>query len=262
MKLILFILILLVAAAIYLLTKKVRMHGGGQKKDDPHEYEYAFMLDVTDEFPSPVSEDLRKKLQEAGAVKRLETVMPIAVYLHPNADKDDNDTPYIRVRHEGPHVAFTVKTDRAAKFVKEYEVNVEKPGGSAVDEMHKILSALSFPLKYRVEKLREIWDFAPTGENVEVVFDTYPGLPTYIEIEAHSKKVLDHATKLLGFDPKDHMSVRDVYSRVYGFPTDRKILPGAELTFNGDPKKQFEGMFKKNEPMFDELVKKQQKYIK
>jgi adenylate cyclase class IV len=248
-----------------MLRTKNTKTGSAEKKlsktfDNDREYEYAFRFPEK-EWRGEGVEKLRKKLLEVGAKKRLEVVMPLAAYHHPNYKPDDQAGPYVRVRHEGPHVAFTVKTDRTAQFVKEYEVKVS-PTDTAVGEMHKLLSALEFPLKYRVEKLREIWDMEVDGKDVEIVMDTYPGLPTYFEVETHNKEVLDKATKILGFDPKDDFSAdRDNYSYVYGFSKDRVVPPGSELTFSPNAKKQFKGKFKKNEKLFDELLKKQIEYV-
>ena len=203
--------------------------------------------------------DRAEKLQKLGSNREARVVIPITVYRLPQYDPYDKNTPYIRIRHEGEHVAFTVKLDLHSKFVKEFEVNVDKPGGNVVNEMHNMLTALKFPLKYRVEKLRETWNM----DDVEIVFDTYPGLPTYIEIEAVSKQELDAATQKLGFDPKAALTKeRNMYSRVYGFPKDRKPSPNAQLTFSEGAKKQFEGMFEKNEELFDKLLKEQIAYVK
>ena len=229
---------------------KPAISGGGEKN---REYEYAFVFEPFEEAATKADE-LREKLREIGAKRRAEVIMPIAVYHHPQYEPDDKSGPYIRVRHEGDRVTFTVKSDLDSKFVKEFEVNVDKPDSDVVSEMHKMLTALKFPLKYRVEKLREIWDM----NDAEIVFDTYPGLPTYIEIETDSKKKLDAATRKLGFDPKNALTKeKDMYSRVYGFPKDRKPPPNAELVFSEDAKKQFEGMFEKNEELFDKLLEEQ-----
>lgn len=254
MWIILIILLLVLAIVVCYLMKPV-VSGGGEKN---REYEYAFMFEPVEEAATKADE-LREKLKSLGAKRRAEVLMPIAVYNHLQYEPDDKSGPYIRVRHEGDRVTFTVKSDLDSKFVKEYEVNVDKPGGNTVDEMHKMLTALKFPLKYRVEKLREIWNM----DEAEIVFDTYPGLPIYIEIETDSKKKLDAVTRKLGFDPKMALTKeRDMYSRVYGFPKDRKPPPNAQLIFSEDAKKQFEGLFEKNEELFDKLLKEQIEYIK
>ncbi len=255
MWILLFILIVVLAILVYLYMRS-NIKGGGEKVS--REYEYAFLFEPFEEA-TVKADELRKKLRDLEAEKKAEVVMPIAVYHHPQYEPDDKSGPYVRVRHEGDHVTFTVKSDLDSKFVKEYEVNVEKPNGDTVDEMHKLLTALKFPIKYRVEKLREIWNI----DDAEVVFDTYPGLPTYIEIEAESKKKLDEVTRKLGFDPKEASARKqDLYSIVYGISDDHKPPPNSELAFNEDAKKQFEGMFEKNEDLFDKLLAEQIAYVK
>lgn len=246
---------MLVLAIIVCYLMKPVVSGGGENN---REYEYAFMFEPAEEAATKADE-LRKKLKRLGATKRAEVVMPIAVYNHPQYEPDDKTGPYVRVRHEGDRVTFTVKSDIDSKFVKEYEVNVDKSDSDVVDEMHKLLTSLNFSLKYRVEKLRETWNM----DEAEIVFDTYPGLPIYIEIETDSKKKLDAVTRKLGFDPKNALTKdRDMYSRVYGFPKDRKPPPNAQLIFSEDAKKQFEGLFEKNEELFDKLLKEQIAHIK
>jgi adenylate cyclase class 2 len=260
--LILFVALIVVAYLLYSFGSLGSL-GSGAKEPSKHvEYEYAFLF-PEDEWDGTGVAKLQTKLQKLGGKKISETVMPITVYYLSDTDPHNKLSPYIRVRDEGNRTTFTFKTDLDKQFVTEHEVNIEKPGSNAANEMHKILLGLKLSIKYRVEKLREIWHYNVDGENVEVVFDTYPGLPTYIEIEAKSKELLDKATKKLGFNPDKALdSSMDVYSRIYGMPKDRKPILGAELTFSENAKQQFVGLFTKNEELFDKLLKKQIKHVK
>lgn len=65
-------------------------------------------------------DDLRIALYTMGAAREGEYLMPIIVYSNPM--KPDI---YIRIRHEGKHVSFTVKTDLKAEFPIEHEIEVE-----------------------------------------------------------------------------------------------------------------------------------------
>jgi adenylate cyclase class IV len=225
-------------------------------KQDKHEYEYAFRLETEDDHQAMVA-----KVDKMGARHIGEFMMPIMVYKGVNADTEE-DPPYIRIRRENIGTQFTVKTGKGT-FKKEYQVEIKSNGDSAA-EMEEMLKIVGLDLRYKVEKLRDIWkmDIGTSSEkkSVEIVFDTYPGSPTYMEVEAETKEILDMATKQLNLDPKDHVDDHDFYGYYFGVEKHRDIPMGQELLFS-NAKEQFKGLFKKNEDLFDENLKRQQKHL-
>jgi adenylate cyclase class 2 len=130
----------------------------------------------------------------------------------------------IRVRDEGYRVTMTVKrrVDSGA-YLAESEVVV-----NSFDRGAEMLDMLGFERHYYLEKFREIFEF----EGAEVVFDTYPGLPPYIEVEAPTEAIMLQAAAALGLDagePQD-WAAGDMYLELYGITKDR---PMTGLTFAG-----------------------------
>jgi adenylate cyclase class IV len=103
----------------------------------------------------------------------------------------------IRVRDEGFRITFTIKDTSQGKFEKttffklKYEVNVDN-----YDMMNIMLHQLNLEEKYQLNKFREIYK-SKNGKN-EVIFDHFPGLPGYMEIESLSEKELEKTMKLFG----------------------------------------------------------------
>ena len=131
---------------------------------------------------------------------------------------------YIRLRNEGKKNTFTIKTQLNSLFVKEHEIKI-----SDINKMNDMLILLNcttcftssriffrkcttcFTSSRIYEKVREIYKVG----KIEIVFDTLPGLPTYIEIEAPSKKELYIFCNKLNIDIKNH-NTRKLYTELYG----------------------------------------------
>ena len=105
--------------------------------------------------------------------------------------KGIRDNMVIRVRDEGFRTTFTIKDTSFGKFEKEYEVNVDN-----YEMMNVMLHQLNLEIKYELNKFREIYK-SKNGKN-EVIFDHFPGLPGYMEIESSNEKELEKTMKLFG----------------------------------------------------------------
>lgn len=189
-----------------------------------------------------------KKL--GGKLIQKKMVMPIIVYHHPKNKKDF----YIRIRNEGHEITMTVKTDISKKYPIEREVII-----NSVEEGHAILTLLGCKIKYKFEKIREIWSLKGCKE---IVFDSYAGLPTFIEIDCHKLSDLKSAAGKLGFKLSDHSkdTLRDRYNMLYGM--DKKAKWGNsknnEVTFK-NAKNIYGPLIKKNKTQFMSILKKQLK---
>ncbi|WP_225978811.1 class IV adenylate cyclase [Gandjariella thermophila] len=132
---------------------------------------------------------------------------------------------WLRLRDEGQSVTLTYKqstaTTSAIDTLLEAEVGISDFAGG-----QQLLEALGFePLRYQ-ENYREEWAL----DGVKLDFDTWPGLPTFLEIEGPNEESVKLAAKKLGLNFADATfgSVDEVYSRELGID----ILQKPELTFD------------------------------
>jgi predicted adenylyl cyclase CyaB len=207
------------------------------------EYEYRFLLEDHEAI-----HNMRLQLKSLGATCIGKHVMRIAVYNPVNPTTDV----YIRVRDEGTRITLTTKRDLDQEFQIENEVSMESNETNMI-QMHQIMLAMGNTLRYRVDKRREIWVLDGL---TEVAIDTYPGAPTYMEVESLNLTRLATAINQLGLKVEARIQARDIYNWFYGM-TNRIVPVGAELMFDKYAKKQFEGSFSKNEDKFDAYLQEQ-----
>jgi adenylate cyclase class 2 len=206
----------------------------------PKEYEYKLKFDddITEEY-------IRKKLKKLKAKHYKPIIFKIKTFNHP-IKKDM----YIRLRDEGYKKTFTIKKNLKDKFVDEFEIIIDN-----IDTAEQMLLLLGCKLKYEVEKIREIYKY----NDIEIVLDSLPGLPTYFEIEAPSLKELNTFCKELNIDISKQAGDSITYDNIYGLDKNRNI--NGNLTFN-NAKNMFLPIIKKNKKLFISILKKQKKLIK
>lgn len=118
---------------------------------------------------------------------------------------------FIRLRTNGEKVTLTIKDKSAKKdigSVKEIEIEV-----SDFEQTNEMLSYLGYePFTYQENK-RLIYKI----KNIEFDIDTWPGIPTYMEIEGKSKKDVEEMINKLNIDSKELTldQVSEIYKR-YG----------------------------------------------
>lgn len=193
---------------------------------------------------------IKKILKENGAkLIQKKTIMPLIAYHHPKNKKDS----YIRIRDEGHEITLTAKTNLKSQFVVEREVTI-----NSIEEGHAILTLLGCKVKYKIEKIREIYRLKGCKE---IVFDSYAGIPTYLEIDCYNKESLNKISKLLGYKIEDHdkRTLKDIYYELYGIP--KKSNWGGDVTIKNS-KKIFTPLIKKNKDKFMDILKKQMKLVK
>ena len=136
---------------------------------------------------------------------------------------------WIRVRDEGDKITLSYKRliDRTLEGTKEITVNVD-----SFEKACDLLVAVGFDCLAFQETKRERWEL----DNVEVTIDTWPWIPTFIELEGENEAVLKNvADKLnIDWDKALYGSVEIAY-RNYFEVTDKEVDSWETITFSPVP---------------------------
>jgi adenylate cyclase, class 2 len=136
---------------------------------------------------------------------------------------------WIRVRDEGSRVTLTYKqlNDRTLHGTKEIEVIVND-----FDKTCDLLTTIGLVPKAYQETKREKWKFG----NVEITIDTWPWVPTFVELESPTEEELKNVASLLGLDWSKvmHGSVETIYQMHYDF-TEEEIDRWPTITLITEP---------------------------
>jgi len=174
-------------------------------------------------------ETLREKLKAGGARQvHKERVMRRKVFDFPDLRLEKTGA-WIRVRDEGDKITLSFKQliDRSLCGTKEMTVAV-----SDFEEICKLLKAIGLEERSYQETKREKW----LWDTSEITIDTWPWIPTFVEIEGESEeKIRDHAQKL-GFDWNAvlHGSVETAYQKYYDV-TEEEVDSWPLITFSEVP---------------------------
>lgn len=166
---------------------------------------------------------LRAKLKASGA----ELLQPEILMRRTIFDVDDHS--FARVRDEGNKITMSYKhlDELSLSGMKEACVEVND-----FQEAVNILLALGHKIKAEQEALREEWLL----DGVKIDIDTWPWLPSYVEIEGPSEDAVKTVSAKLGFDMKDayYGSVDRIY-QIYYDVTDADINYCPEIKFTDIP---------------------------
>ena len=136
---------------------------------------------------------------------------------------------WIRVRDEGNRVTLSYKqlSDRTLHGTKEVSVDV-----SDFDSACEFLIATGFVCKSYQETKRERWEL----DGVEVTIDTWPWIPSFVEIEGRGEKELKSVAAKLGlnWDEATFGSVEPAYQAVYEV-SEEEINGWENITFSSVP---------------------------
>ena len=165
---------------------------------------------------------LRERLMKIGAICiHGEILMKRCAFDSPMPDPNS----WMRVRDEGDKVTLSYKTtkDRTLHGTKEASVTVGN-----FDAACALLAAMGMKNKSYQETKREKWKLG----GVEVTIDTWPWIPTFIELEGPEEGEVKDVAKLLGLDWSKAMygSVEPVYQMHYDF-TEEEINHWPRITF-------------------------------
>ena len=168
---------------------------------------------------------LRLKLAGAGAtLVQPERLMTRRIYDYPDMRLEQSGG-WVRVRNEGDKITLSYKqlSDRTVLGTKEVSVVVDD-----FDATCHLLEAIGMKSNSFQETKRESWKLG----NVEIELDTWPWIPSFMEIEAPSERELNNTAQKLGLDYAEalHGSVETAYQAVYNV-SEAEIDGWAEIRF-------------------------------
>lgn len=187
--------------------------------------------------------EIEQKLKELGAVKKGIYLFKIVQY------KANPPIKTLRVRDEGFRITFTIK-EKTNDYDIENEVIINN-----FNEMRIMINKLGYKEKYYMEKIREIYDI---GES-ELIFDHYPGLPGYIEIEAPTEEKLNELIEKFELDPNEKFgNFSSVYKELYQTGVDD--LGYLNISFD-NVNETVKPLINKNMNLFEKIVEGQKKLM-
>lgn len=160
---------------------------------------------------------------------------------------------FVRVRYEGKGTTMTVKIYNNEKFPDEYEVSIKDD----FETGKKFLQALNLNMVSYQETYREKWTIPMKGVN-EITFDTWPGLPTFMEIDCDNIQTMNKLMKLFDVDKEKiaYGAAGKKYETYYGVPQKKVDNDIERMTFE-DIEKYFKP--KKNKEFFKKVYMEQKK---
>jgi adenylate cyclase class 2 len=169
--------------------------------------------------------EFRKKLIEVGAeLVEDERLMTRQVFDFPDK-RLSKINGWVRLRNESDKITLSYKqlNDRSIDGTKEVTVVVND-----YDETVSFLEAVGLVSKSTQETKRESWKIG----NTEIEIDTWPWIPSFVEIEAENEMKLRETAELLGFDYEQvlHGSVETAYQAAYNV-TEEEIDGWKEIKF-------------------------------
>lgn len=153
-------------------------------------------------------ESVVAKLKELGAKHIKDREMKRLVY---DLDKKpDILRKWLRLRHDSEKVTLSVKEIKSQSIdgTKEIEIVVND-----FDETRKLLKEIGLEERFYQENRRNSWKL----DEVEIEIDSWPRIPTYLEIEGKSQEAVEKMVEKLGFslDQTTAIDVKEVYAK-YG----------------------------------------------
>lgn len=166
-------------------------------------------------------EKLRAKLKSLGAtLLQPETLMRRAVFY-------TDDHSFARVRDEGNKITMSYKRLEAHTLSGMKEICLEI---SNYEDGVNLLCTLGIPIKAEQETLREEWRL----NGVEIDIDTWPWLPTFVEIEGPTEAAAKEVANLLNLDMRKAIygGVDEVYKLYYDVTSEEVNQEWREIKFD------------------------------
>ena len=168
-------------------------------------------------------EEIQNKLTELNATLVEDSYQKRYVYDFNPVDPNK----WIRLRTNGNKTTLTIKQIESSNIdgTKEMEIVVDD-----FDTTNEILNELGYKARNAQENKRIKYDL----NGVEVDIDTWPLIPTYLEIEGKSEEEVYNTLDLLGIDrdKATSLDVTGIYNDIYNID----IMKIPNLTFEVDKK--------------------------
>lgn len=174
-------------------------------------------------------EAMRAKLKSIGAtLVTPERLMTRKVFDYPDM-RLEKIGGWVRVRNEGEKITLSYKqlNDRSLHGTKEVTVVVNN-----FDNTCLFLTSIGLEANSFQETKRESWKLGDT----EIELDTWPWIPSFVEIEAKDEETLRKTAELLELDYAEslHGSVETAYQAVYDV-SEEEIDGWTEICFTPVP---------------------------
>ena len=166
-------------------------------------------------------DDFLSKLESLDAKDKGERLQRRFIYDFDPVDPDK----WIRLRTNGDVTTLAIKTLKHTDEIgnaEEEEVEVKD-----IDTMNRILQQLGYKPRNYQENKRHSFKL----ENVSIDIDTWPRIPTYVEVEGSSEDEVLYALYLLGVD-LSQVTTKDVTTIFSEYGIDVKSIK--ELKFDED----------------------------
>jgi adenylate cyclase class IV len=123
---------------------------------------------------------------------------------------------YLRLRQEGSHSELVLKYNEGYKNDRvkfEREISVEIKDEKDWKSVQRLLQQYGLKKIFYQEKQRVSYLYKPLSLRFDI--DTWPGIPTYIEIEGKSQNAIEKGARLLGYQASDLRSykAKDVFKK-------------------------------------------------
>ncbi len=172
---------------------------------------------------------MRKRLVDIGAeCVTKDRLMTRKIYDYPDK-RLEKIGGWVRVRNEGDKITLSYKqmNDRTVHGTKEITVVVDD-----FEATRAFLDSIGMQSNSHQETMRESWKL----DSTEIELDTWPWIPSFVEIEAESEADLKSVAEKLGLDYEKalHGSVETAYQAVYDV-TEEEIDSWEEIAFTEVP---------------------------
>lgn len=188
--------------------------------------------EIEAQFLDVNKEEIRAKLKQLGATVIMpETLMKRVVFY-------TGENSFARVRDEGGKIVMTYKNvSDGNSILGTKEVNLVV---NSYEDAILFLQGCGLKIKAKQESYREMWKY----NDAEICIDTWPWIPTFIEIEAPSEKSVWDTAEKLGFDKSQAKfgSVDTTYQHYHGVEPEIVNLHCPEISFNIDPPEWVNGL--------------------
>jgi len=170
-------------------------------------------------------QNLKNKIKKIGArLVHPKICMRRSIFYRQNNKKNG----FVRVREESnKNVKITCKQFGKSKYATEHEVAVNTDYETTVE----FLKQCGLIMKSQIETTREKWKHPKVNE---IVFDTWPGIPEFMEVDCKSEQNLHYIIQKLQIPQKNmlYSGIDTLYKEYYGISKNQLNNKTPSLTYS------------------------------